>query len=320
MPFLWAGGNHKIQKYNKRKEPSPTHQIFSVDSARSPQSDDGCCRHRFFPICRHIERASLFTFFCRKVNAGMTVEASVLLPLFLFFVLNLSCAIELIRLHGNLQLALWETGSRLAIYGHALEDSSIASLFSYFYVREQVIAYAGEDYLDSSPITKGAQGLVPWESNIFSSGDEIDLIVTYQVSPWSSFAGFGSFRMANRFYAHIWNGFDITNSERELREREDIVYMTENGEVYHEDRYCTHLELSVQETTRAAAESQTNQWGQRYSPCEKCQPEAGDLILYITDEGNRYHSDRGCSGLKRTVFSVSRSQVSDYRACSRCSR
>lgn len=320
MPFLWAGGNHRNQIKYKRKEPSPTHQIFLTDSARSPQSNADGGSRRFFQICRHIKRASRFTFFHWKINGGMTVEASVVLPLFLFFVLNLSCAIELIRLHGNLQLALWETGSRLAIYGHALEDSSVASLFSYFYVREQMIAYVSEDYLDSSPMTKGAQGLVPWESDIFSSGDEMDIIVTYQVSPWGSFAGFGSFRMANRFYGHIWNGFDISSPEKEIQEREDIVYITENGEVYHEDRHCTHLELSVQETTRVIAESQTNQWGQHYSPCEKCQPEEWELILYITDEGNRYHSDRDCSGLKRTVFSVSRSQVSDYRVCSRCGR
>ena len=52
----------------------------------------------------------------------MTVEASIVLPLFLFFFLNLGCAIEMIRLHGNLQLALWQIGSKMAVYGYALDS------------------------------------------------------------------------------------------------------------------------------------------------------------------------------------------------------
>ena len=318
MPFLWGGKQLVNFIITKMKQPSPTNQKFAAGSARSPKKHIGGSVRRILPIHRLIEKVLLSTSLQRELDAGMTVEAAVVLPLFLFFLLNLSCAIELIRLHGNLQLALWETGSRLAVYGHALEDNSVASLFSYFYVRQQMVEYVGEDYLDSSPLAGGAKGLVPWESEIFSSGDEIDIIVTYQVSPWSSLAGFASFRMANRYFAHIWNGYDISDTERELELLADVVYMTETGEVYHENRNCTHLVLSIQETTRTEAERRKNQWGKGYTPCEKCEPEEEDQILYITDEGERYHSDRNCSGLKRTVFAVLRSQVSGYRVCSRC--
>ena len=157
-----------------------------------------------------------------------------------------------------------------------------------------------------------------WESEVFSSDNEMDVIVTYQVSPWSGIASFVSFRMANRYYAHIWNGYEISNNPGQDAQAVDVVYMTENGSVYHEDRNCTHLQLSISQVSRAEALSQTNQWGKSYSPCEKCKPEASDQTLYITDEGDRYHSNRECSGLKRTVFSVPRSRVRNYRACSRC--
>lgn len=304
--------------YKARKEPSPTYPEHTLDFAQNPEkSIDGRKRRRFpkhFPIKRISLPASLKS--C--VEAGMTVEAAVVLPLFLFFLLNLSCAIELIRLHGNLQLALWETGSRLAVYGYALEDSKVAALFSGFYIREQMEEYAGKEYLDNSPLKEGSKSLMMWESDIFSSEDELDVIVTYAVSPWSGLAGFSSFRMANRYYAHIWNGYGIPENPEQSEKELDIVYMTENGEVYHEDRNCTHLKLSVREVTRMEAEVSANQWGVSYSPCEKCKPDPADFTLYITEEGNRYHSDRNCSGLKRTVFSVLRSSVSAYRACSRC--
>lgn len=157
-----------------------------------------------------------------------------------------------------------------------------------------------------------------WESEIFSSEDEIDVVVTYSVSSWSGLAGFSSFRMANRYYGHIWNGYRIPDDPDRSEQELDIVYVTENGQVYHEDRNCTHLKLSVREVSRIEAENSVNQWGKGYSPCEKCKPGSVSLTLYITEEGDRYHADRGCSGLKRTVFSVTRDSVAGYRACSRC--
>ena len=271
-----------------------------------------------FSVSYTIERISLLTFLTKRVDAGMTVEAAVVLPLMLYFLLNLSCAIELIRLHGNLQLALWEVGSRLAVYGYALEDSDVASLFTGFYIQDQVIEYAGKEYLDNSPLKNGSQGISMWESDIFSSEDELDVIVTYSVAPWSGLAAFSSFRMANRYYTHIWNGYEIPDNPGQSEQELDIVYITENGEVYHVDRNCTYLVLSVREVSRYEAETAVNQWGKGYSPCEKCKPESISLTLYITEEGERYHSDRNCSGLKRTVFSVLRSSVAGYRACSRC--
>ena len=318
MPFLWGVKEPKNNRSKKNKKPSPTDQLFTMDLAQSPQKSTGGSTRSLRPICRLIEKVPLPSSFHRKLKAGMTVEAAVVLPLFLFFVLNLSCSIELIRLHGNLQLALWKTGSQMAVYGHALEDSTVASMFSYFYVQNQVIKYVGEDYLNSSPLTEGAKGLIPWESKIFTSRDEMDLIVTYQVSPWSSLAGFTPFRMANRYYGHVWNGFDISDPEEEARLLAGVVYMAENGQVYHEDRNCTHLKLSIQETTWEGARQKKNQWGKSYTACEKCCPEAETVLLYITDEGERYHSDRNCPGLKRTVFSVPRERVTGYKACSRC--
>ena len=58
----------------------------------------------------------------RIVHGSMTVEAAVVLPLFFIFFINLSGAIEMIRLHGNISMALWDTGSDLGFYGALLTD------------------------------------------------------------------------------------------------------------------------------------------------------------------------------------------------------
>lgn len=318
MSFLWSGKQLKLSTVNKKVKPSPTNLKFLTDFAQSPVRFISGRISRMFHKLRSIERISLLISQRREAEAGMTVEAAVILPLFLYFLLNLSCAIELIRLHGNLQLALWETCGKVAIYGYAVADSDLAPVFTGLYIKNQTVEHAGKDYLDNAPIKNGAKGLMLWGSDIFSCRDEMDVIVTYTASPWSSYVPFAAFSMANRYFAHIWTGYEIPRDPEAAQKQFDVVYMTETGVVYHEDRNCTHLKLSIREVTGAEAVDAKNQWGGRYSQCEKCRPDSQAKRLYITDEGDRYHSSRECPGLKRTVFSVPRSRTAGYRACSRC--
>ena len=103
MPFLWNVG--RKPQNNTKSKPSPKRK-------RNSYSDG------------FIERASLLTLCKMGVQASMTVEAAFVLPLFLFLFVNLGSALEMIRLHGNLQLALWETGNRMCVYGHLVGDEA----------------------------------------------------------------------------------------------------------------------------------------------------------------------------------------------------
>lgn len=330
MSSLW-NGLKQLKNLVQKGNPSPTHQPLFLDSARDlDTSQDGGRRCPSF-LFRFLERTSLFAFLSGKIRAGMTVEASIVLPLFLFFFLNLGCAIEMIRLHGNLQLALWQIGSKMAIYGYALDSGELpedsdgwwrelaGAVVSATYVKGQVINAAGADYLDSSPLANGAVGIQLWESEIFGSNDEIDIVVTYSVSPFSSLIGFRPFRMVNRYYAHVWNGYRVSGSG-EAGEVTQMVYVTEKGTVYHMSMECTHLQLSVQETASSGIENLRNQKGGKYYPCSKCADGSPPSTLYITSEGDRYHYERGCSGLKRTVTSmtIEQAQEAGLRPCSRC--
>ena len=61
---------------------------------------------------------------------------------------------------------------------------------------------------------------------------------------------------------------------------------------------CTHLSLdiSVDEDVEKYRNKRT-----QYKPCDKCtKHEKGDFSgVYIAKEGESYHTDLGCSGLKR---------------------
>ncbi|MCQ2507536.1 MAG: pilus assembly protein, partial [Dorea sp.] len=43
-------------------------------------------------------------------------------------------------------------------------------------------------------------------------------------------------------------------------------------------------------------------------------------LVYVTDYGDRYHSSLSCSGLKRTVYSVPKSEAIGKGACSKCAK
>ena len=40
--------------------------------------------------------------------------------------------------------------------------------------------------------------------------------------------------------------------------------------------------------------------------------------VFITDQGNRFHYDLNCSGIKRTIYMIRLSEVGNRKQCSRC--
>lgn len=317
MPFLWNDSRCNNTKQTASPSPKRNNSFF-----------DG-----------FIERVSLLTSLKKKVVAGMTVEAAIVLPLFLFFFVNLGSAIEMIRLHGNLQMALWECGNRMCVYGYLSSSGDDGSAdadrsvweemgdvaLTYTYVKGQVADYVGRDYLEESPISSGADGLQFWESDVGAvdeavSGDVLDVLMTYQVSPLMEIPYVKPFRMVNRYYGRLWTGYDVVEANAG-KNREDIVYVAENAEVFHETKECTHLKLTIEEVDWGKLPYVHNQNGSRYMKCRKCGDEVAGAMAYIAREGDAYHTNRNCPGLKRTVYTMLRElAVEKYRPCSRCGK
>lgn len=103
------------------------------------------------------------------------------------------------------------------------------------------------------------------------------------------------------------------------QKQEEMVYITPEGTVYHRERDCTYLRLTIHTIVPGDLEKVRNLSGGKYMPCEACmqnRPVYGPL--YITDYGSSYHSTRECRGLKRTVMAVPLSETGGYRCCFRC--
>lgn len=102
-----------------------------------------------------------------------------------------------------------------------------------------------------------------------------------------------------------------------LDNREIYVYITPTGSVYHLSNDCTHLNLSVRTVTLNQARNSKNENGEQYRPCMLCDVTHA-ILVFITEEGQCYHGERSCSGLKRTVRQVPLSEVSGRACCIRC--
>ena len=123
--------------------------------------------------------------------------------------------------------------------------------------------------------------------------------------------------MTNHVKVHPWTGYH--GRSEEAGPNEEMVYVTLNGGVYHTNSSCSYLNLSIRQTSGSSVDQLRNQYGAKYHACEICsdqqQPSA---VVYITDTGNRYHNHASCSGLKRTVRLVKKSELGSMHHCQRC--
>lgn len=291
--------------YFIKQEPSPTNCL--LNSAQETWNSNNLFIARG-PSLPTLKRK-------KSIRGSMTLEAAIVLPIFLFFLLSLGSAIEMMRLHNLLQVALFDTGNRVSLYACEHGGETVASLLTAFYVRNRIEGFVGEDYLEESPLVGGGGGIRLWEGEMLSEEDELEIVLTYKARP-TSFLNVREIRMTNRYVAHLWNGYEIPKNPSER----GLVYVTVEGEAYHRKRSCTYLVLTVYNIRSEALAYERNQKGKKYRACELCaHGELPDLV-YVTGEGECFHMERQCSGLKRTVIAIPEEEKGGYRPCSRCSR
>lgn len=281
----------------------------------------------------------------------MTVEAALVVPFFLFFFMNVLTAFDILRLQCNITAAMHQTGNRIAIHrfeavyaedviagvataadaeatesDNAEHGNPIYNTFldaaSAAYAQHAVVEHLGPEYLDHSPIVNGSSGLNFMATEISGEREIVDLVCTYRVKPLFGLVTFAPFRMENRYFGHTWVGYEGGfRQKKKGKVEEETVFITETGVVYHRDRACTHLDLTITPTTLSAARMDRNHSGAIYHPCERCggTPASGNTV-YTTDYGTRYHNSLDCSGLKRTVIEIKLSEAAGRPACKKCGR
>ena len=112
-----------------------------------------------------------------------------------------------------------------------------------------------------------------------------------------------------------WNGYGPGGVDFEGNQ---MVYMTEQGLVYHSTPDCTYLDMSVSAVRREDVDEMRNSSGAIYYPCEKCGEEDGGRDVYVTMHGTRYHTTLECKKIKRNIYAVPLSDIYGIGGCSKC--
>lgn len=260
-------------------------------------------KHFFSQILK--ERASSFT-----SKASITVEATIAVSFFFLAVTCVMCLFEIMALQINVKSALHSAGKEIAMEAYLDPILYTGSL------EEEIVETIGEDRLERSMIVDGKEGIHCGASKGYLGSTIMDLSAYYEIE--IPFLAFRIPIIAREEVLRVkgWSGAEESYAGNAKNE---VVYVTDYGVVYHQDVGCTYLELSIKMIPYAQLSEVRNENGGKYYACEFCGKKADQQTnIYITEQGERYHSTLECSGLSRNIYAVPLSDVYGLGGCSKC--
>lgn len=281
----------------------------------------------------------------KREEGSLTVEAALVLPLFLYFILAFLYFIQIFMIQEYIQQTITRMGLDFAktayvyedftgitdamnfdvtVFGNELElgiGDFTAAIVDKTVLKTFSKAYLDTDLINRSCIENGFQGISFEDSSILKEKDCIDIIVSYRAAPPIKLLPIQSMKLLQRVRVRGWTGRKVaaTYSLEEEETEEEIVYITETGRVYHKSESCSHIRLSIR-AVNGIPDSYRNANGGKYYACKECCD--GETLpngtYYITEDGSSYHVVRSCSALKRTVRPIPLSEVGSRTPCKRC--
>lgn len=281
-------------------------------------------------------------------KGSLTVEATLITWPFVLFILSFLYLIQIFTIQEHIQSSITSMGLDLSELSYVSEEfnssegtggiealvgdvdrqiglgdlisSSINSGKLKLYSRK----YLNVDKINQSHVLNGFDGLSFYQSTVLNGDEFIDIIVNYRIRLPVILLTLDDMEMVQRVRLRSWTGLQVKSNysvnEDSQGQEDTIVYVTETGTVYHRDRNCSHIKLSVRSVVGIPNQLRNDNGG-KYYPCEKCCKEDKDITAtyYITLNGTRYHSRSDCPKIKRTVKEVTLSSVIDSKtACKRC--
>lgn len=276
--------------------------------------------------CRTPVKRVLSSIFGHKASASLTVEAALVLPLFLFFVVVLMMPMKILHEARRVQTALERTGEELSQYGYLwnyrkeegeehpaqLKDltNQVSSKVSLLYVRGRMEKMVDFKELESVSFARSA---------VMEDGEMVDLIMDYRIRlPFSVFR-LRSVPMTARSCRRAWIGRE--SDAASLNEREEVVYIGKGSTRYHRDKKCHYLYNDLRQVTFEEIKDMRNNLGRKYSSCQRCgrfAQEGG--TVFIMPGGEKYHSERNCSSIVAYTEAVPFSEVGHLGGCSYCTK
>lgn len=251
------------------------------------------------------ERASSFT-----SKGSITPEAALATTFFFFAVLCLIYLFEVMAIQTNVRSALYAVGKEVAL------ESYTRPVIPTTKMERQIAEKIGVERVENSMVVGGSSGFDCSASKKYWNTTIMDLTVCYELEVPVLMFRLPLILKEETIRVKGWTGHEVklTDSLDNV-----MVYVTDYGLVYHADRYCNYLDLSVKTMEKAEIEHLRNENGGIYKECLSCK-RRGDGFgkCYVTDYGDRYHMSLECSGLKRNIYTISLEDAHGLGGCSKC--
>lgn len=244
-------------------------------------------------------------------KASVTVEAALAIPIFLFAVLSLVYLLEIQSIRTSIRIAAQSAAKTAA------EDVVTLPAVNVFKLKSDIVNSIGSERIERSILSGGSSGIHCSKSYMSLLTGEIRVTVEYAVKlPFPRFTNLTA-KFKEEMKIKGWTGYSKRDGNME---GEQIVYITDTALVYHENYQCTYLQLSIRFVPYSELSGIRNEDGGRYHKCGKCVHGSTMAGVYITSTGGKYHNSLTCSGLKRTIRTMKKSEVGTLGGCSRCSK
>lgn len=256
----------------------------------------------------------------RQAPGSLSVEAALVLSLFLFSCVCLAAPMKLLDQQRSIQGALEKVGEDLSQYAYvkyqldqggselALNEGA-TKLLAVGYVRQQVMGQVDREKI---------QGVSFAESGILED-DYIRLVMNYRMKLPFSIFGIRSIPVRAVCVRRAWIGAEggRHSAGADGAEEDEIVYVGKNPTRYHVSPKCHYLFNDLRAVSISQVDSLRNQSGGKYHACARCGGRQADTV-YIMPYGSSYHTTSQCSAINAYVQAVKKSQVAYLGVCSYC--
>ena len=269
----------------------------------------------------------------RPLRASLTLEAALVLPVFLFAMYLLILPMRMMDTSRKM-LCICEAVCRNAAAGSYLlqrEEISVgekgdaaqttaAAQDVQTVLREKAVgllaATCAAEQLDDNFV----EDIQFWRSRCMDDGEIITVTLDYRYRLPFSILGLTSLPQHVTASHRAWIGESRDSSSSQTGNSGDdtLVYIGRHSTRYHRTSGCHYLSNNLTPVPFSAVSAKKNSGGASYHACPRCAKGCSSGTVYIMPSGTAYHTDPDCSAIRAYVRAVPKSSVEHLGACSYC--